>query len=504
MSKQLIQLIEKEGPGLTTKFASLLYQNGKSKEAARKQIERGKKVYKTLAGLKFRTNTRFIFLSHQYNTPKYWQRLEEALKEAGISYWTAIQVLKAHDGVVPKKLFPRIAGTPTKRKGQIPPETILQRLAEVKILKIEEFNDREYVICNEALFQPADGIEKNIQTVPNYLIKEKEISEEVILNKTKKWIQNLSIASYSKVAIRYDEANPPVVAGLSWDLTAPSYLRPFRSFANSRLKGGFVVCDVNLSHNISIDEANAFIRKCRFAEAHPNMRPVLPIFVSVEYSKKAYEELKSHGIMPVTLRQLFGQEAVELLGEIRDLLKDIGNKLSQDTNAFTSIVQKIRQEVGSNSNTLGHLFELAVAHMVRSVEVGDVKMNKKVIDSETNNSAEIDVLVENESKSEILVIECKSKAKRGILNEKQVKLWATERISLIFKCLKSEYPDKNIRFELWTNGILHSSAIEWLESLRSEVTSYSLGWKYLDDLKQYSQDKRIEAPFRNMLKECFF
>lgn len=170
-----MQLIEKEGPGLTTKFARLLSDQGKSEAAVRKQIERGKKVYRSLAGLKFTKNTRFIFLSHQYDTPKYWRRLEEALKEAGMSYWTALQVLKAHGAIVPKKLFPRIAGTPDRRKGQIPPDTILERLAEVKILNIAEFKDREYVICNDALYHPVEAVDTHIQTAPDYLCRAKEL-----------------------------------------------------------------------------------------------------------------------------------------------------------------------------------------------------------------------------------------------------------------------------------------------------------------------------------------
>lgn len=326
----------------------------------------------------------------------------------------------------------------------------------------------------------------------------------MILSKIKKWIQNLSIGSYNKVAVRYDDANPPIVAGLSWDLTAPSYLRPFRSFYNKELKGGFVVCDVNLSHTISIDEANAFVRKCEYAYNQPNSRPILPIFVGIEYSEKAYRKLKAQGIMPVTVRQLFGQEAVKLLKEIHDFLLDLGNKLSQNTETLTMILQKIKLELGSNANALGYLFELAIAHMVRTVENRDIKTNIKVTDSETNRTAEIDVLLENERNSEILVIECKSKARRGFIGKNEIKRWATNRVPLIYNCLKSAHPNKKFRFELWTNGILDSCDIKWLRNLGSELRDYSLGWKDLDDIKQYLQHKRIDARYRKILKECFF
>ena len=504
MASKLSALIEREGPGLTSKFLTILRKQGLSPDAARKHLERAKKDYRSLKGLKFTKNTRFIFLPYQFDTPIFWHNLEQALYEAGMSYWSALQVLKAHGGIVPKKLFRRIAGTPEKRVGQVPPDTILERMVAIGTLRTEKQNGKEYVICNEALYRPMDELDPNFQCVPNSLLRAKELSEEIILDKMKKWIRKLGMCSYSKVAVRYDTVIPPIVAGITWDMTAPSYLRPFRTYRDKKLLGGYIVCDINLSHDITYVEAEAFIRKCKLADSPTRMRPILPMFVGTNFENDAFNLLKQNGSMPITVRGLFGLEATHMLQEIKELITDLGNKIASHPEALSTVLQHVRQELGSQSNAFGYLFEQVVAHMVRSVEGGYVKTNKRIRDRSSLRWSEIDVLLDNVEDSEILVIECKAKDKGGFVDSEVIERWIEDRVPLIYDSLWSSNQNKKFRFELWTNGRLSASDRVMLESRSKELESYKVHCKDVDELREYSKNKKIEKSFRDILKQCYF
>lgn len=504
MSSKLSTLIESEGPGLSSKFLTILRNQGLSADAARKHLERSKKDYISLKGLKFTKNTKFIFLPYQFDTPMFWHNLEQALREGGMSYWSALQVLKAHGGIVPRKLFRRIAGTPEKRISQVPPDTILERMVAIRILRIEKQNDKEYVICNEALYQPIDKLDSNFQCSPNSLLRAKELSEEMILDKMKKLIRNLGMCSYHKVAVRYDSAIPPVVAGITWDLTAPSYLRPFRTYRDEELLGGYIVCDINLSRDITNVEAEAFIRKCKLADSPPRMRPILPMFVGTNFENDAFDILKENGMMPITVGGLFGVEATKMLQEIKELITDLGNKVANYPEALSTVLQQVRQELGSQSNAFGYLFEQVVAHMVHSVEGGYLKTNMKVQDISSSRWSELDVVLDKSEDGEILVIECKAKDKGGLIDSKVIERWIEDRVPLIYNGLRSSNQNRKFRFELWTNGRLSSSDRAMLESRSKELHSYKVYWKDMDELREYSRNKKIEKSFRDILKQCYF
>ena len=159
MANEIQTLLKTNGPGLTSEFIAALTKTGISESAARKRIQRAQAQYERFAGIRFEKNARFIYLQDQYGDQRFWEKFESACHQAGKSYWSAIVSLKSRGGIVPLELFPRVAGTPTARKGQLSPDRILERLQKINLLEVSNIEERECVHFKPFYYQ-RDALQK--------------------------------------------------------------------------------------------------------------------------------------------------------------------------------------------------------------------------------------------------------------------------------------------------------------------------------------------------------
>lgn len=151
--------------------------------AARKKIQRAQNQYERFAGLRFEKNARFIYLPDQYGSMQFWEKLEEACSKAGRSYWATIVSLKSRGGVIPLELFPRVAGTPAARTGQLSPDRILERLMKVNLLEQFGEGEREYVHF-KPFYYPRISLSE---------VRANELAEEIALLGVKDWARNIGL-----------------------------------------------------------------------------------------------------------------------------------------------------------------------------------------------------------------------------------------------------------------------------------------------------------------------
>ena len=410
MSDEIYELLRKNGPGLTTEVISALTGKGISDAAARKRVQRAQWQYERFAGVRFEKNARFIYLEEQYGTPQFWEKFEEACYRAGKSYWAAITTLKSRGGIVPLELFPRVAGTPMARTGQLSPDRILERLSAVNLLEEVSEGEREYVRFKPFSY-PHDSLPQ---------LRANELAEEIALLGIKDWARKIGFGSYGKFATRY-EAESPVVSGITWDLTAPSYMRPLVSILNGNAVPGFYVCDINLRDVIGRAEAEAFLRKCDMAAAPQKVPPILPMIVGHVFETEALSLLKGKGVLAVSLRNLFGEELAEALRELVEMLTDLGRKISGDPDRLIRVMNSLSKIKGASDNLLGDLFELVIGGVVKDVEGGYLKTGERRRDMMSGREAEIDVQLDRGVDKGVLVIECKAKNPRARVSEKDIK-----------------------------------------------------------------------------------
>ncbi len=494
MSDDIYELLTKNGPGLTTEIISALTGKGISGVAARKRVQRAQGRYERFAGIRFEKNARFIYLEDQYGDQRFWENFEEACHQAGKSYWAAITTLKSRGGVAPLKLFPRVAGTPSARKGQLSPDRILERLSKVHLLEEFSEGEREYVRFKPFYFPRASLSQ----------VRANELAEEIALLGIKDWARRIGFGSYGKFATRY-EADPPVVSGITWDLTAPSYMRPLVSVRNGAAIPGFFACDINLRDVIRKAEAEAFLRKCDMAAAPQKVSPILPMMVGHVFETEALSLLKGKGILAVSLRNLFGEELAEALCELVEMLTDLGRKISGDPDRLIRVMNSLSKIKGASDNLLGDLFELVIGSVVKDVEGGYLKTGERGRDTKSGREAEIDVQLDRGADKGVLVIECKAKNPRARVAESDIKNWYEDRVPLIYSILSNggTYTEKPFRFELWSNGQFSASGLSWLKKQQSDFGGYTIGWKEGPGLKVYA-DKAKNKSLRDMLNEHYF
>lgn len=489
-------LLEDAGPCLTSDLVSEMQRMGISAPAARQRITRARSQYRRLGGIKFANNTGFIYLEEQYGTDEFWDALIEAFRSHGKAYWSAYVGLNARGGRYPESLFPIVCGAPKRRKKQLAPQTVLERLVAINLLEIEQIGDDQK---NLVKFKPY-----SLPPEPEARMSAVLVAENVALNAIKEWARNLGWGSYDKFRIRNDEKLPDV-AGVAWDLSAPSYLRPLIRKDNDSIKPGFFVCDIYLGNTIEIALVEQFIRKYDMAASPKNVAPTMAMLVGNEFGNEAFDRAKSAGVMAATIHNLFGENIEKALADLIKLLSDTGSTAAVNPEHLETVISKLTSIEGAAGNLRGALFELVIGSLVKNVKGGWVETGLNKVEMASGRKAELDVLWNDSQAKKVLIIECKAKIPNAEVSCEDVKHWYEDRVPLIYKILKEEraYQDYEFEFQIWTNGIFHSAAEAWLSTRPKSLPDFSVDWKNGAALKAFS-DQANDQHIKNILREHYF
>lgn len=495
----LPSLLSQTGPTLTSDLIEHMVAGGATEAAARQRLARGLAgpygEITRLAGLRFRYNARFVYRTDQFGDRKFWDALERAFASHGPAYGGVVSVLRARGGSAPKSLFAAISGVPIARKGQLSPDRILERLSAIQLLKEEEGEDGVRYVR----FGP-----HHYTLDPAPLIRARLLAEQIALQGMQDWVRKVGFGSYDKVRIR-GEGDPPNVANLVWDLSAPSYLRPLVNISESGARPGFVVADINLRGVLAEDAVRTFIRKCDLAAAPKGIAPILPILIAESFAPDAYALARKKGIMATTISLLLGEAIAKALQELITLLSDMGATAAVNPDQVERVFGALSRIEGAAMNLRGPLLELVVAHVVKEMEKGSVIVGRNVVDQATGRSADIDVLLIRPDGAGLLVIECKAKEPGGAISLDAVKKWREDRVPLIHRALRWEprFTDTRLRFELWTNAPLDPDAAEWLTKNAQHQPDFELGWRDGSSLRTYAAGAKSQA-ISKMLNEHFY
>lgn len=487
-------LIREIGPALTTKYIAALKARGVAESTARKRIQRATTQHTKLAGIRFEKNTRFIFSERDYGTREFWRNFEESCYTHGKSYWAAITNLRARGGACRLERFEQVSGAPIERRGQLSPASVMERLQAVKCLEEHIEGEQVYVRLQSRYFKNA----------PIEVIRANELAEFVALHGIKEWARRLGFGSYDVFKMR-DEDELPIVSGIAFDLSAPSYFRPLLQVINGAAKPGFLVCDINLHESISKAEVEAYVRKCDAAAFSPNIGRIMPMLVADVFTAEGLDLAKSKGILAITVENLFGTELAKALRDLVRLLTDTGATAAVNPDHLSKVLRSLTKIEGAADNLRGALFELVVGSLVKDVEGGSLKTGLKISDLGTSEKAEIDVQLDKRDHAGFLIVECKAKNPGGRVSHKEVKRWYENRVPLIHRILNTSFKEveRPFHFEIWTNGIFAESALTWLEQQSKTCDGYTVDWKDGAALKRYAA-RASSASLTKMLNEHYF
>lgn len=497
--EDLASLLQRTGPSLTTELIEQMTRAGASAEAARQRVARGLASgagdIKRLAGLRFQYNARFVYREEQYGDQRFWGALERAFLRYAPSYWYVVAGLRSRGGCVPLALFPTMAGAPLARQRQLSPRILLERLVAIQLLEqFEDENETKYV-----RFKP-----HHYRSEPVPLIRARLLAEQIALEGIRSWMRRLGIGSYDQVRIRGD-AKAPEVSSVSWDLSAPSYLRPLVSRTTNGLRPGFAVLDINLRDMLDEHAVGNFVRKHDLASAPVKVAPILPFLIADSFTSDAFGLAKQKGILATTIGHLLGEEVAKALRDLIDLLTDMGATAAVNPDHVERVFGTLSRIEGAAANLRGPLLELTVAYLLKEIEGGSVEVGRKVTDVMTGRSAEIDVMLMRPNGGGVLAIECKAKSPGTRLSLEAVKRWLEVQVPVMIAALRwqSRFADSDLRFELWTNAPMDSAALAWLKSNAKLYPKAQIGWRDGSAMKTYVRNAKSGAIMK-ILNEHFF
>ena len=465
-------ILDQNGPLLASEIKEILKSTlNITDDAARQQISRAKGNVERLRSFSFPKNEYFLFLRNHYKTDLFYSNLTEALIKSRSATGNTIAAFQCLSGKICEEKFKVISGARSGAKRKTI-DTISKELESVDLI--------QEIGCKEKKISLSSQLSKQNELSDEIV----EVMDEVLFANLQEWLKKNSLVSYNKIK-HYGE-----FSNYFWDITAPTYLRPFITKTSDSVKPGFLVADYFPQTNVPAEAVEYFISKVSSVAAKRSVRPFLPIFIALSYTQDAFNKLKENNILATTIANLLGKENEKLLYSIIDTLKNMNNKILKDDSieSINKILKEVVRLDGEFNNLKGSLFELLAANAMFKIHGGYVEINKKFYEGNLI-LAEVDVMcvVGN---SEILIIECK--AYKSHIDEKLIGEWINK-ISKTYNWLKkqNENNNKKFSFEYWTTSDFTEEALKLLVEKSSITKKYTINWKNRNELLKFFREYNL-------------
>lgn len=492
MTYKLIKVfLETHGPSCSSKIKEFLLKTGLSETAARKSLSRRGKGINVFTSISLPKRESFLYLDKQYNTPDFWGNLISTHIDKNSSYGIALSSLILRGSMTPKEHFYAQSGLPKVKKNHLSYEFICQKLIDLDLLK----SSNHEVFGSIFNLNPQLGIE-----LEQPQRKEAQVfTENIIIQAVVEWLKKTGIASYKAIKARsYDKST--YFGPYAWDITAPSYLLPLKTFKASKVQSGFVVADV-ANYRVDSNSIKFFLRKCKGMSSLNSTKPFLPILIASSFTEDAFALGKSEGYLLTTPKIIFGNEIADAFLNLTEMLTNAAAAaISKPENIFT-ILGSLGKIEGAANNLKGPLFEMMAAYLVNKHDGFSVDIGKKVQD-DNGNKAELDVFAVLGKRS-IKIIECKAKSPKTLISDKDVSKWIDDRIPLIKRWILAEgrFNNTEITFEYWTTSDYTNEAKAIIKNYNPQKhnATFKAGYDILEYAKSTQEQSIIDG-----LNEHFF
>lgn len=192
----------------------------------------------------------------------------------------------------------------------------------------------------------------------------------------------------------------------------------------------------------------------------------LGIIAAKDFAREAWTKARRNGLMTVSFRQMFGDEALEAMVLVEELLHDIAKTPGtsgavSEFQAFSQLLEDLKTNpVVVTLRSIG--FEALSGLALRSLGYEQVEMGR--IAPWQNTTRDVDAF--GLRGDELRVVECKAYHKNKSVPEDEVKKFFTETLPALKKWLRDQGKMfSKCRAEIWTTGPLGREARDALYKL---------------------------------------
>lgn len=225
------------------------------------------------------------------------------------------------------------------------------------------------------------------------------------------------------------------------------------------------------------------------------------IFVAERYTKEAFQKLKMMGVVPATVKSLFG---FELANAMKNLCEVLGSAVNRTDNKgkLKNAFDQIGRIEGAAGNLRGALFPFLVAEVLKADSYDVLKMNKKISIQDSFRRLEIDIIAKKSN--EIFFFECKGEKPESQADDAEVLKWI-ESIPHAKKYADTypEYKGKKFHYEFWTSGFYSENAMQKLNKQKDGLKKYDINYKSGRDILKRARELGI-THIVDILNEHFF
>ncbi len=474
------RILSSYGPMLTSDVSALYRKQGVGAEAARQRVSRRSDAVKTLKGLSFPKNARFLYLEGDFGSSRFFTALIKKLQETSPAYSSAISGLTARGGICFQDYWHIASGSPVLQTGHVASEEILNRLLNVKLFSRENIAGIGHCIVL------SDGF-----TVPNYAaFRTRMTLEQILIETVKNWAIRTGFSSENAIMVR-SPSRLPEFSTHRFDIVGPCFLQALMKHNNGKLKHDFFVADVIWNNELRESDVIAFLRKVATLKSLRKLMTFQPMLVANGFTHEALMLCRSKGIMAVTPDTLLGRDVAQGLMELFDTLERAAAIAIGNPEKIQLMFDNLSQIDGLAGNMRVAMFEMIVTHIVKSLNAGSADIGEIVTDYQTKGKADIDVRLVQPDK--VICYECKGHASHIEVTLEDVKYWLEKQVPIIRAAQNAEsrFNNKRMVFEFWTTGTYEVDALEYLEKRKKATNKYDIDWR--DGAYVLTESRRLET-----------
>lgn len=439
-------IIRSNSPILTGQIILKLRNAGwtQSDDALRQQISRIKddNIFR-LQGYFAHRQTLF-YIKDDYNSDGFSEGLREAIKSDAKQYHYLLTALEFHRGLLPFEQLAAYGVNPVSRiKGHVSYGSAIEKLESLELV----YANAEEVSLNEK--------RSNIKPNPRLGIAIQLVKDTLLLQYND-WARKLAFTSYDASSFYSPFGN------FCFAFVAPSYISTLTKWKEGKLLPGYIVADILVNNNITVDHVEFFIKKVNILKAQKNTPNFLPFLLVDSVQPDALTSLKSNGIIVGFVNQLFGDEYSSLMKSLINTVVNAGAILKTNPEQFVDLIKKLKALVSGKTNNLrGDLFELAVGYYHSKMGCGTLDIGKLI--SNENLQREMDVYAVYGNK--VVVAECKGH--NYPVTKAEIETWRNEKVEVIRNWILNQpsLNDKEIHFQYWSTGGYNEDSKSLIESM---------------------------------------
>ncbi len=275
---------------------------------------------------------------------------------------------------------------------------------------------------------------------------------------------------------------------LSWNrIDLPDLSRPFTVFNSQLFSGhGFsylsplvrwkegasrpIPCPVLIDcyHGVcTLPQVHSLLQRIERATVRRKKRlPALGVIAARDFDRNAWTAARHEGLLTVSFRQMFGDEALDAMIQVERLLSSLGHESpakGQDRfKEITQLIEELRMNpVISDLRSIG--FEALCGLILQSQGYASPELGRIVPWKETSRDVDVHAV----RGDELRVVECKAYHRHKSISGSEVRKFFTETLPALKQWMrKTDRHFKKCTAEIWTTGPIGKDAGDSLYELK--------------------------------------